>query len=131
MPPTNLPALHPDASPLQQLYDFAKQHDGEHIVVVFAPDADSNTPHKLSGILKGNLITPAGCEYAEGKRVLSPVTHQRYASIMTSRDGTNISGQFNPDPDLQADPETMLLDMARSAAASTPWPTSPKSSAKP
>ena len=40
MPPTNIAALHPDSSPLQQLYDFAKQHDGEHIVIDYAPGED-------------------------------------------------------------------------------------------
>ena len=97
MPPTNLAALHPDSSPLQQLYDFAKQHDGEHIVIDYAPGEDGTTPHQLCGILNANLITASGCQYPTGKRILFPLTHQRYLSIMTSRDGQNIYGQLNPD----------------------------------
>ena len=119
MPPTSLAALRPDATPLQQLYDFAHQHDGEHIVVDFAAGDDGVTPPQLCGILSNNLITASGCLYTTGKKVLFPQTHQRYLSIMTSRDGEAISGQINPDPTMESDPATMLLDMARSAAAST------------
>jgi hypothetical protein len=119
MPPTNLAALHPDSSPLQQLYDFALQHDGEHIVINYAAGDDGITQPQLCGILCSNLITASGCAYTTGKKILFPQTHQRYLSIMTSRDGQAISGQLNPDPTMQSDPATMLLDMARSAAAST------------
>ena len=121
-------ALAPGATVYEQLTEFARSHNSEFVVVAFRADSNGNIPPQLSGSLRNGLIYPDDASRAHYDKILClPDSNASYQSIMASKDGTNVSGSFHPDPNALTQPTAPRC----SAACSPPPPVVPKNSALP
>ena len=109
------------ASVYEQITEFARRHNNEFIVIAFVPDSNGNTPPQLSGSLRVGLVYPDAASRVHYDQVYClPDSKVTYQSIMTSKDGTAVSGSFHPDPNADtADDPAMLRRMLIAATAST------------
>lgn len=101
---------------IEQLSAFGAQHSGDFIIIQFATNEEGEAPPTLRGIIKNGLIQPE--ENSPYKTLtVFPRAGTIYQHIMTSTDGTSISGQFSPASLPSADEERKLLHELISAAA--------------
>lgn len=111
MPPPTPPPVH------AQLVEFAKVHNGEFIIVDHGPDSQGRTMDRVTGTLRGNFII-ASPDSADKSSYVFPSVARSYKSIMTSRNGQDVSGVFYPDPADVGSPDCPDMLAALSAAAS-------------
>jgi hypothetical protein len=103
-------------SELQRLKEFCRQHNGEYILVHFAPDSNGVTAPTLSGTLRNELIHP-NPDSPYTVSVVFPRAGTAYHQVMTSCDGTSPSGCYSPAGAPSADEERQMLhDLVTSAA---------------
>ena len=81
------------------------------------PNEDGITPTSFSGRIVNHKISPQNGEH-DGRSIVFPRLDTTYVSVMTSRDGTSISGTFHVDPNVTGvDSPELLRQLMRSAAA--------------
>ena len=103
------------ATPIQAIKDYASQHNNEHILIRFAPDAKGVRAPELAGFLRNGLIKPADGSAYTGSQVF-PQAGAHYEHITTSADGQNVSSAFSPNGQPTPDEALRMLHDLQNAA---------------